>query len=62
MHEYAELCAIYFKNPSAAFYNPAYKSGVMSDLAAGTASAHEHPQRICFEHTSTATPRPGTNG
>ncbi len=28
MHEYAELCAIYFKNPSAAFYNPAYKSGV----------------------------------
>jgi LmbE family N-acetylglucosaminyl deacetylase len=39
MHEYAELCAIYFNNPSAAFYNPAYKSGVMSDLAAGTANS-----------------------
>jgi LmbE family N-acetylglucosaminyl deacetylase len=38
LHEYAELCAVYFQDPDTAFYNPAYKSGVTSDLA-GVASA-----------------------
>ncbi|RPI55071.1 MAG: hypothetical protein EHM55_08975 [Acidobacteria bacterium] len=39
MREYAELCAVYFNEPSTAFYNPAYKSGVMNDIVAGTASS-----------------------
>lgn len=37
MREYAELCAVYFNEPSTAFYNPAYKSGV-NDVVAGTVS------------------------
>ena len=36
MREYAELCAVYFNDPSTAFYNPVYKSGVTSDRVAGT--------------------------
>ena len=40
LHEYADLCAIYFKDPDAAFYNPAYKVGANAagDIA-GVASA-----------------------
>ncbi len=38
MREYADLCAVYFNEPSTAFYNPAYKSGV-NDIVAGTASS-----------------------
>jgi LmbE family N-acetylglucosaminyl deacetylase len=37
--DYAELCAVYFEDPSTAFYNPAYQSGAAADFAAGTASA-----------------------
>lgn len=37
MHEYADLCAIYFQDPDSAFYNPAYKSRATSDV--GVASA-----------------------
>ena len=33
MHEYADLCAIYFQDPDSAFYNPAYKSRATSDVA-----------------------------
>jgi LmbE family N-acetylglucosaminyl deacetylase len=36
---YADLCAIYFEDPDTAFYNPAYRTGATSDLAAGRASA-----------------------
>jgi LmbE family N-acetylglucosaminyl deacetylase len=38
MREYGELCAVYFNDPSTAFYNPAYKSRVTSDIVAGTAN------------------------
>ena len=30
MLEYGELCGVYFDDPTTAFYNPAYKSGVMT--------------------------------
>ena len=30
MREYGELCGVYFDDPTTAFYNPAYKSGVMT--------------------------------
>ena len=39
LHEYADLCAVYFQDPDSAFYNPAYKSGATSDVAGGVASA-----------------------
>jgi LmbE family N-acetylglucosaminyl deacetylase len=39
VREYADLCAIYFENPSTAFYNPAYKSAAMSDIADTRAGA-----------------------
>jgi len=39
MREYAELCGIYFDDPTAAFYNPAYKSGAIVEIVAGTTNS-----------------------
>jgi N-acetylglucosamine malate deacetylase 1 len=36
IRDYSELCQTYFKNPDAAFYNPAYKSGAMANPLTGS--------------------------
>jgi N-acetylglucosamine malate deacetylase 1 len=38
MREYADLCGAYFHDPGSAFYNPAYKSCVTSDIVPATPS------------------------
>jgi LmbE family N-acetylglucosaminyl deacetylase len=36
MHEYGKLCQVYFSDPDAAFYNPTYKTGAMTNRLAGS--------------------------